>query len=403
MKVVHISTFDSGGAATAAYRLHRGLCKLGVDSNFICLEKRSSSRNDIIQFIPGKRGILFRAVNKFLPLSQTRKNAETLKKIRKTGKFEIYSFPITDHDLSQNEVIQTADIINLHWVANFINFKSFFSKIRKPIIWTLHDMNPFSGGFHYSNDEIANSVIYKNIDGKARFLKSESIKKSTIKKVVSPSSWLNNESKRSKVFGNTNHYQIKYGLDTNVFRLFDKKLARNIFNIPNEKIVFAFVSEQISNPRKGYDILEKCIDELRSNEDIHFVAIGKSPKKLSPNVSYLGSIADERLLALAYCCADALILPSRQDNLPNVMLESLCCGLPVIGFPVGGIKEVIVSGENGYLCENVSDKSLLNAMRTFIGKPNNFDSTIISTKARGLYDELIQAGRYLNLYTDCLE
>jgi glycosyltransferase involved in cell wall biosynthesis len=137
---------------------------------------------------------------------------------------------------------------------------------------------------------------------------------------------------------------------------------------------------------------------IPDKEDIMVVAVGRKPKQtdLFPNVHFLGSIHDERLMALAYAAADAFVIPSREDNLPNVMLEALASGTPVIGFPIGGLKETIYSGMNGLLAEEVSPLSLSNAIVQFFNKVYN--SVEIRKFAEEQFHPQIQAQKYIELY-----
>src|SRR5690606_32821939 len=77
--------------------------------------------------------------------------------------YEGYSIPTTKYNLFSHPAVQRADIIHLHWVSRFLNY-SFFKDINKPVIWTLHDMNPFLGGFHYLNDANRFAESFKELE-----------------------------------------------------------------------------------------------------------------------------------------------------------------------------------------------------------------------------------------------
>ena len=150
MKIVHISTSDKGGAGIAALRLHKGLLQQNVDSSFLSLfGSGTGETNSEFNINPSVQlSNLQKIKRKFgLPVTQVERNLRMLKGIK--GDYEIFSFPFSDFQIEQHPLVQSADIINLHWVAGLINYPSFFKFIKKPVVWTLHDMNPFMGGFHY--------------------------------------------------------------------------------------------------------------------------------------------------------------------------------------------------------------------------------------------------------------
>ncbi|MCS6796376.1 MAG: hypothetical protein NZ516_10495, partial [Raineya sp.] len=157
MKVLHINTYDTGGAATACLRLHQGLLQMGVDSK-VLLKHKTRSIHNTFQFEPLPPTFFQKLYNKFvrigkelkiIPLYSKREKKElVLHRLRKG--LEMFSYPLSDVDITQSPLYQEADIIHLHWVANFLDWKTFFAKNTKPVVWTLHDQNPFLGIEHYA-------------------------------------------------------------------------------------------------------------------------------------------------------------------------------------------------------------------------------------------------------------
>jgi glycosyltransferase involved in cell wall biosynthesis len=138
---------------------------------------------------------------------------------------------------------------------------------------------------------------------------------------------------------------------------------------------------------------------MRNPEILTFViGISCVPVTNNPNIIYQGRIFDERLLSAAYSAVDALVIPSREDNLPNTMLESLACGTPVISFPVGGIPEIITQGVNGLLADKVNSECLAKSILEFFRKEKNFDKQYISEEARKFFSTQIQAKSFRELY-----
>src|SRR5690606_8995588 len=150
--------------------------------------------------------------------------------------------------------------------------------------------------------------------------------------------------------------------------------SRKLFNIPEDKLVILFVAESTASPRKGFIFLQKAIEKLRLENVILCSVGGQNTELKSTNeLIELGSIKDERLMSVVYSAADVFVIPSIMDNLPNTVLESLMCGTPVIGFPVGGISDMIVDGENGLLTKEISVTSLAEALTYFLANPKRFD------------------------------
>jgi glycosyltransferase involved in cell wall biosynthesis len=346
-----------------------------------------------------------------LPLQKRLKNKLKIEKLnsfqrqedikRLNHSIEAFSSPFSDYKLGryiQEEL--RPDIINLHWVANFIDYREFFSTVNVPVIWTLHDEQPFSAYWHYSNDRVESGKAIQ-LESKYIQIKEEALgcfnNKLTI---VAPSEWLMNQSKNSSLFKNYSHDLIRNGLDTNVYKR-TEELPRSFRfeSIDDSKVKLLFICQSVSNRRKGMHMLIEALGKL-DHSKYQLIAVGEADEavrgKLSHTTFYTGSIADEEELVRIYNYADAMVIPSLQDNLPNTMLEALCCGTPVIGTPAGGIAEIIKDSDLGSLCDSLKSKELAASIEFF--NPKEFNRQSIATKARELFALPIQAGNYLNLY-----
>lgn len=401
MKIVTISTFQEGGAGRAAMRLHEGLLANGVNSKFLCAYPKNL-RPEVQIAKPNSDSYIKKAFLKIGLKSIDRFQYE-MKKVRQAGgNYEYYSLPFSNYKLEEHPSVREADVIHLHWVANFINFPTFF-RTKKPIVWTFHDMNPILGGFHYRGDLDRNSgndslmgleKIYKHI-------KEDALKDQLIN-VCTLSSWIYNESKADKIMSRFPHHNIPNGLHTEVFKIYPKNLAREVFNISINKKVFLFICGNIQNKRKGFSFLEEAFGKIRQRDDLILIVVGANPPlNYQRNIFFFEPIYDERLLALLFSSADACIVPSSEDNLPNIMLEALSCGLPVIGFPTGGLKDVIINDFNGIICNDVSSDSLAVSMEKFFEL--EFDPLAIRNDSVKKYDLSVQAKNYIALYDSILE
>ncbi|MDP4267503.1 MAG: glycosyltransferase [Bacteroidota bacterium] len=422
MKILLVSTSDRGGAAKACIRLHLGLLENGIDSKLLLLHKTDYLIPESYQYeikLP-KISIWKRLINKtkrilkeiyFIPDTHE-KNDKSYFLRNRPLEFEIFSFPFTNFDFSENPLFKDADIINLHWVSEFFDYKQ-FPLINKPIVWTLHDMNPFTGGCHYSgdcksyNDNCSNcpqliGTVKPNYSEELLYYKLKHLNNYKNLAIVSPSEWLLNCSMNSKLFKYVQHNHIPYGLNKEIFKPRDRKFSKNIFGINPEKIVIMFTADGINNKRKGFEILLNAIKLVYGKEKICILSIGNNNKLNDIGIEHIPIqfIKDERFMSVAYSAADILITPSLEDNLPLTVMESLMCGNPVIGFSIGGVKEMIEHQINGFIADDVSPLSLSKQIQKFINFPNFFDRNNIRSNTIKKYDSNICTKKYLELYNN---
>jgi len=423
MKVLIVNTYDRGGAANSCKRLHLGLLDAGVHSK-VLLKNKNSKWPESFQFTPIRENPTFqeKLKRKIRRLAQEFKIYKRKQGVDDKDDFlttrpkglEMFSYPDSHLDITQSQLYKEADIINLHWVANFLDLESFFQKNTKPVVWTLHDMNPFTGGEHYEEkflglDECGNPLVRElskkeiEVSNTNKEFKKQIFSQVNNLRILTPSIWLKQEAKQSEVFGKFKVQNIPYGLDPDIFKPLNKIFSRQLLNIPEDKKVILFVADSISNNRKGFVFLKEAFSEL-DQENLILCAIGSSGSKIiSNNIIELGSIKDERLMSAAYSAADVFVIPSIMDNLPNTVIESLMCGTPVVGFPVGGIPDMIVHEENGLLTQDISVNALVETLEKFLSDSKIFDRNKIRQKALKKYDHKIQAESYLKLYRDILE
>ncbi len=424
MKILIVNTYDKGGAANSCKRLHLGLLLEGITSNVLLKFNQSNWTNSFSFKQPTKNiSILDRVKNKGKRILKglrlykkqvISENKELVFLKNRPKGLEWYSLPYSKFDVTTSELYKEADIINLHWVANFVDYKSFFEKNIKPVVWTLHDMNPFSGGEHYAEefldiDEFGFPIKREKSKDEMQFdneniaIKLQALSNVDNLTIVTPSEWLAEEARKSEVFKNRLVFCIPYGLDSNVFSPRGKNYSRDLLNIQKDKQVILFVADSIDKNRKGFIFLKKAFEQL-ANPNLVLCAIGEKNNNLEVigNVLELGSIYDEKLMSVAYSAADVFVIPSLMDNLPNTVLESLMCGTPVIGFPVGGIPDMIQDGVNGFITKDISVDSLVETINKFLNNPSCFNKNEIRGNAIKKYDQKVQSEKYIDLYTKIL-
>jgi glycosyltransferase involved in cell wall biosynthesis len=423
MKVLLVNTYDKGGAANACFILHEGFLKKGIQSNVLLEYQQKCKRNSFLyknrHIKPSiKKQIKTKIVRVLKEFKLLKERPISEKKVflkNRLNGLEWYSFPDSKFDITESQFYKDAAIVNLHWVANFMDYKSFFEKNEKPVVWTLHDMNPFSGGEHYVEeylgiDELGFPIKRVKSEEEIRFdkentaIKIQALSNVANLTIVTPSQWLAEEARKSEVFKNKPVFCIPNGLDSEVFVPRDKNYSRTLLNIPKNKQIVLFVSDSIDKNRKGFIFLKKAFEQL-ANPNLVLCAIGDKNNNLESieNVLELGSIYDERLMSVAYSAADVFVIPSLTDNLPNTVLESLMCGTPVIGFAVGGIPEMIQDGVNGFIAKEISVNSLVETIKKFLNNPSCFSEFEIRNNAKKKYDQKVQSQKYIDLFAQILK
>lgn len=410
MNVIHLVTEDNYGAGRAAIRISDALKKAGVCSEVYVLYKNNMTNSQCISMTTNKR-----IINKiFIRLNQGRVNRNL-----KNGFFHAEKWGI---DFIQNDAIKNADILHFHWINNGIWSRRFAKAVKKsgkPIVWTMHDMWPFTGGCHYDNfcgkytelctgcpmlkGEQKNGLSTKEQKFKADYLSKANIQ------LVGCSKWITNEANSSMVAQHMLHscVNVPNPINTEIFRIYDKVVCREILNINSNKkmILFGAVSAT-SDERKGYQYLKNAIKRMNPEEYVLgiFGTSGKHSyeEELSDFEVYdLGYINDDMHLALMYNAADVFVAPSIQENLANTVMESLACGTPVAAFEIGGMPDMIVHLYNGYLAKPYETEELSRGIefccnmelpRAEIVKyvKENFSEAVVSEKYQEIYHRLLQ-------------
>jgi glycosyltransferase involved in cell wall biosynthesis len=405
--VTHFSTYNYGGAYRAAERLYNnlfGLCDKKYRAHLVSKDQ-SKTNNPTIYKRLTKR--FFEKISiQYDWEIEVYKNE--VKRVR-SEILEMANLPVSNVDITSLAEYKKCDIVHFHWVADFLDWPTFFKKNTKPVVWTLHDRNPFLGVEHVKDDILGidskgnpisriRSIEELTVEEKWMKLKKQSISQCKNIHIVSPSRWIYQEAIVSDMFNQFSHYYIPNSVPSEIYKLKSKIESRNTFSIPPDKIVLLFVADAMNKLHKGYIFLQKAIENLK-NTDIILCSVGKSNKVIqSENIIHIDYVKDETVMAELYSAADAFIIPSLEDNLPNTMLESLMCGTPVIGFPVGGIDETIEDGVNGYLCDEISVNALERVIEKFIVNKSFFNREEIALAANERFSSEKQALAYLELY-----
>jgi glycosyltransferase involved in cell wall biosynthesis len=409
MKALLLSHSDGrGGAFAAAYRLHCGFRQIGLESRFMVSEKTREDRSVVGPQTKIKRG-----------LARIRPYLDSLPvKFYSKRQHAVFSTAFLPESLPSRVLALHPDIVHLHWVTGgFMQIESLM-RINKPIIWTLHDMWPFTGGCHYSAD----CTRYLSVCGDCPILNSGkehdlsrwiwNRKRKAWNELnitfVAPSRWLADCAK-SSALGQPHRVEIiPNGLDMDRFKPVEKSTARELLSLPQGKTLILFGGTFGTNDRrKGFRFLVAALKKLSKKHfvpQIELVVFGayepENPRDLGFKVHYMGSLHDEVSLSLMYSAADVLIAPSIQDNLPNTVMESMACGTPCVAFNVGGMPDMIEHKKNGYLASAFNENELADGMSWVL--ENNERRSLLSQGARqrAVKDYALEriARRYADLY-----
>lgn len=420
MKIVHVSTFDThGGAARSAYRLHLGLRAIGEDSTMFV---RLAYGNDpSVTEMRSSRDILDR-VRRRIRKERIARDFQGYRATRPAGLEPFHdSRSITWFDFLRD--LPKCDILNLHWVANsFLDYESFFAKVPATtrVVWTLHDMNAFTGGCHYDagcgrftescgrcpqlGSHDPSDLSHRIWQRKA---KAFSQLDSSRLQFVTPSRWLGEELGRSSLGGRFPLSVIPYGLDLDDFAPRDRAACRDILGLPLDAKILLFVADGLNNERKGFALLTAALAALPRDEAYAILSVGGSKPDVAIDVPWIhvGTVNNDRHLSVLYSAADIFIIPSLEDNLPNTVLEAMACGTPVLGAAVGGIPDMVRPGVTGMLVPPKDVAALASAIVQLLRNPEDLREMRLNCRRIALeeYPLDLQARRYSRLYAQTLD
>ena len=414
LKVVHLNTYDgNGGAGRACIRLNSALLSQNIDSKVI-VHYKFGKNPEIGDFNKNFIQKYYTAATIVLERIWAKRYLKALK--------TPFSFAWFGRSVIHHPDVKNADIIHLHWVNHgFLNPSHIaeIAKLGKPVVWTFHDSNAFTGGCHvrYTCDhferECGNCPLLKNEspnDYSHRIWKQKNNAYQKLDfKIIAPSLWMQASVLRSSLMRGKSIGQIPNTLPTDVFKNTDKQFAKEKMGFAKDKFIFlsGFMPSR-KDLHKGTSYLLESLELLKNrvgakSGEIELVVFGNRNTEDVPEfpfkTTFLGTINNDEQLALCYAAADAFLIPSLEDNLPYTVMECLSCGTPVIGFTTGGIPDMVKHEYNGYLAEYRSAESFADGMEWII---NYSDRPKLQQQARQSimdnFSEDIIAKRHLDLY-----
>jgi glycosyltransferase involved in cell wall biosynthesis len=410
MKILHLAMHEGSGAGRAAARLHTGLRKEGIASSMLVMQK--SSTDLLVTQLGNPIGLLKRLQGKVMgrKLSQLFGDGLT---------FSVNATP----SLIVGQIKNVhADVINLHWIGwEYLRIED-IAKLQVPLVWTLQDMWPFTGGCHYSEE----CDRYTKSCGACPQLKGD--RESDLSRwvwqrkakawhdlnltVVAPSQWMAECARSSSLFQNLRIEVIPFCLDTDQFQPIPPTEAREALGLPQDKqlVLFGALSAT-EDPRKGFQLLIPALQSLSESgwqDKVELVVFGSSspdePIDLGFKTHYLGSLNDNGLKQ-AYSAADVMIVPSLQESFGQTASEALACGTPLVAFNATGLKDIIDHETSGYLAQPYEIEDLARGIAWILEDAHRHQQLRLNARQRAVeqFSLKVQARQYISLYQELLE
>lgn len=385
MKITHLSTYHlSGGAAIAATRLHRALLRAGIESTLLV--------EQVAKPEPGVVGLSEGFLGRKWTTARFALDRLTFVPHEKDKSVRFHFSPAqVGANVVEHPAVREADVLHLHWTNfGFLSLIGLEKLVRlgKPIVWTLHDQWAFTGGCHFSRgctryltqcqrcpylrNPGPNDLSARTFTRKAAILTPD-----TPLQIVTPSRWMADEARESRLLEWFPVTTIPNTIDQTVYRPLDRNAALARFGLTDpSRPRLLFGSFNITDPRKGFQYFADALKLLRQqhpNLEPELLVFGKGGEELSGlpySVRPLGVLTNDEDIVAAYNAADAMVVPSLEDNLPNTIVEALSCATPVVAFKTGGIPEMIRQFKTGYLADVADTPKLMNGLAFILNHPN---------------------------------
>ena len=405
LKILHINYYDKvGGAAIAVNRIHDSFLENEIDSKILVANKISTNSKVI-----GPSSTIEEIFWK-VRISINRK----IEKFEKKKLYDSNSYNLIKNNFVKkiNEI--DCDIVNLHWIGNNLISINDIKKINKPIVWTMHDMWPYTGSEHYTFSK--RYVEGYTIENKSKENKGYDIEKYCWEQkkrhypknisIVATSNWQLNNVKNSMLFKNNTIEKIFYPINFNEWKPYDKKISRNYLNLPLDKKIIVCGSENLDIPRKGFSKLINATKNSNFKKNLLIIFFGDNKKKIPEGVEYkhFGKIDNKSLdMKFIYSASDLMVAPSLQESFGQTVLEASCCGLPSVCFEETGFCDVINHKNNGYIAKLNDDSDMIEGINWCL---NNWSKDLAKKNIESLKEKFsnkIISRKYLNFYKKILD
>jgi glycosyltransferase involved in cell wall biosynthesis len=411
MKVLFLNTTDrGGGAANAAFRLCQGIKNCGMEAQML-VQTVTRGGGDVL----GPETYKHKVLSFINPLIDTMPA-----RLYRNRPLLNFSTGLLPDEVSKRIALLAPDLIHLHWVAQGFAGITAVPHFNRPLVWTLHDFWPFTGGCHYPGQcekylhscgqcpALGSDTSYDL--SKLIFRRKQACWRRLDLTLVAPSNWIGDCARRSSLFRDTPVEVIPNGLDLRVFKPVNRKIARELLNLPQEKKLILFGAKSTDDSRKGFGLLAQALQQLDNKllKNSELMLFGAGEQSSLPGTTfrmkYVGTLHDEVSLAMLYAAVDAFVAPSLQENLANTVMEALACGTPCVAFNIGGMPDMVEHLRNGYLAKPFDAADLAAGIEYILNHP---DSHELSGNARSKvvreYDINVVAQKHIDLYEHILK
>jgi glycosyltransferase involved in cell wall biosynthesis len=414
MKVLLVNTSERiGGAAVACNRLMEALKSNGISAKMLVRDKQTDNLS--VSTLDGK----WRQVWHFL---WERFCIWAANGMRNRKNLFFVDIANTGTDITKLPEFKEADIIHLHWVNQGMLSLDIIGRILKsgkPVVWTMHDMWPCTSICHHARtcdkyrfechhcQYLAGGGSDNDISNKIFKKKKQTYAAGHIS-FVTCSKWLRQLAERSALLNGHDVTNIPNPINTNLFKPADKAEARKRCGLPAEGKLILFGSVKITDKRKGIDymiescnLLAKQHPELKEKWSV--VVFGNQSQQLASLLPFkvypLDYVSDEKKIVDIYNAVDTYVTPSLEENLPNTIMEAMACGVPCVGFKVGGIPEMIDHLHNGYVANYCDAQDFANGIHWVLESEGHEDlGEMARLKVESEYSESTIARKYLEIY-----
>lgn len=419
MKVLHINTGQTGGAAWCAIRINNALVQQGIESRMLFSEGNSMPEG--VEGTIAERdkelwysNLILGKIKHLLMRMPWYYDEEKMRKILdRANKEKLYLHQPFSHykNIAHHPLVEWADIIHLHWVPDMVDYPTFFKDVKKPIVWTLHDMLPAIGVAHYESEFTKLPIQLEKINKLCIGIKKKSVSKANNLHCVAISEMMKDVCKKSDILNAFPCSLIHNGVDTNIFNIHEvnkldiiNKYSYNHGEIDTkDTVLIMFSSYYIWDKRKGLDRVINAIESLETEKKIILLVVGSSNKnkKVESRIPIIttGLITNQTELAKLYSISDYFISASYEETYGQTTTEAMACGCPVISTPTG-VAPDLIRPFNGVICNGYDSNDLADGITTALS--TEYDSNKIRQHIIDEYDYSIIAKQYIELYTKIL-
>jgi glycosyltransferase involved in cell wall biosynthesis len=427
----HVNTLLSGGAAVAARRLHQGLLQAEVGSRLWYSSRDVLPNEAELATGEGMRAAPWPLADASMAARANRIVHECFRKLqlrllrsyyrrgrkRRGGGFVGVRQTIkTPFD----PAIFDGDIVHFHWVGKLIDFPSFFESMPKerPLVWSLHDMNPMTGGCSHAGDcegfarrcgdcPILARPGPSDLSNQELSIKHDALQGRRVF-VIAPSHWMASMARKSSLFAGCSVSVIRNPIDTSGFYPEDKRLARKSLGLPEDGICLLYAAESVEVNEKGINEYLAVLRDISKSRSVFGLAFGRGEivsQVENARIFSLGYLSLPSQMRMAYSAADIFVIPSHAETISQTTVEAFACGTPAVAFAVGGIPELVRDGETGFLASFRDVGKMSDRIGWLIDHPERrleMGETALAV-VRKEFESRHQISKYIDLYSEILE